>query len=61
MGYHAEWLRLNEPGTRLKDMLRMKSNQTQLLFEAIGNGWTVDVIAHILSFLPDELKGKESE
>lgn len=23
-------------------------------FEAIGNGWTVDVIAHILSFLPKE-------
>lgn len=23
-------------------------------FEAIGNGWTVDVIAHILSFLPQE-------
>ena len=22
----------------------------------IGNGWTVDVIAHILSFLPDEYK-----
>lgn len=25
-------------------------------FEAIGNGWTVDVIAHIFSFLPDEYK-----
>ena len=24
--------------------------------EAIGNGWTVDVIAHILSFLPEEYK-----
>lgn len=23
-------------------------------FESIGNGWTVDVIAHILSFLPNE-------
>jgi DNA (cytosine-5)-methyltransferase 3A len=23
---------------------------------ALGNGWTVDVIAHILSFLPDEYK-----
>lgn len=23
-------------------------------FEAIGNGWTVDVVAHILSFLPKE-------
>lgn len=23
-------------------------------FEAIGNGWTVDVIAHILSFIPDK-------
>lgn len=27
-------------------------------FEAIGNGWTVDVIAHIFSFLPDEYKIK---
>jgi DNA (cytosine-5)-methyltransferase 3A len=27
--------------------------------EAIGNGWTVDVIAHIFSFLPDEYKGKD--
>lgn len=24
--------------------------------KALGNGWTVDVIAHILSFLPDEYK-----
>lgn len=28
-------------------------------FEAIGNGWTVDVIAHIFSFLPDEYKYQE--
>lgn len=28
-------------------------------YEAIGNGWTVDVIAHIFSFLPDEYKIKE--
>lgn len=27
-------------------------------YTAIGNGWTVDVIAHILTFLP-ELKGSE--
>lgn len=27
--------------------------------KAIGNGWTVDVIAHIFSFLPDEYKIKE--
>lgn len=27
--------------------------------KAIGNGWTVDVIAHILSFLPDKYKIKE--
>lgn len=27
-------------------------------FEAIGNGWTVDVIAHILSFLPKEIKNE---
>lgn len=27
-------------------------------YKAIGNGWTVDVIAHILSFLPDEYKIK---
>lgn len=25
-------------------------------YKAIGNGWTVDVIAHIFSFLPDEYK-----
>ena len=24
--------------------------------KALGNGWTVDVIAHIFSFLPDEYK-----
>lgn len=28
-------------------------------YEAIGNGWTVDIIAHIFSFLPDEYKIKE--
>jgi len=27
-------------------------------YNTIGNGWTVDVIAHILSFLPDEFKEK---
>ena len=27
-------------------------------YKAIGNGWTIDVIAHILSFLPDEIKNK---
>ena len=32
---------------------------TQMKYEAIGNGWTVDVIAHILSFLPDEYKEQE--
>ena len=25
-------------------------------YKCIGNGWTVDVIAHILSFLPEEMK-----
>lgn len=25
-------------------------------YKGIGNGWTIDVIAHILSFLPDEYK-----
>lgn len=30
-------------------------------FEAIGNGWTVDVIAHILSFLPDQYKQEEKQ
>lgn len=24
--------------------------------KALGNGWTVDVIAHIFRFLPDEYK-----
>ena len=32
---------------------------TQMKYEAIGNGWTVDVIAHILSYLPDEYKTKK--
>ena len=27
-------------------------------YEAIGNGWTVDIIAHIFSFLPDKYKIK---
>ena len=27
--------------------------------KALGNGWTVDVIVHIFSFLPDEYKNKE--
>jgi site-specific DNA-cytosine methylase len=27
---------------------------TQMKYEAIGNGWTVDVIAHILSHIPKE-------
>ena len=30
-------------------------------YEAIGNGWTVDVIAHILSFLPEEYKELNNE
>jgi site-specific DNA-cytosine methylase len=28
-------------------------------YEALGNGWTVDVIAHIFSFLPDEYKKED--
>lgn len=27
-------------------------------YKAIGNGWTTDVISHLLSFLPSELKNK---
>ena len=30
-------------------------------FKAIGNGWTVDVIAHILSFLPEEYKHRKED
>ncbi len=30
-------------------------------YKAIGNGWTVDVISHIFSFLPDEYKRKEGK
>lgn len=30
-------------------------------YNTIGNGWTVDVIAYILSFLPDEYKIKNNE
>ena len=29
--------------------------------KALGNGWTVDVIAHIFSFLPDEYKISEAD
>ena len=36
-------------------ILKSKSDR----YKAIGNGWTVDVIAHIFSFLPDEYKIKE--
>lgn len=28
-------------------------------YKVIGNGWTVDVIAHIFSFLPEEYKIRE--
>ena len=27
-------------------------------YKCLGNGWTVDVVAHILSFLPEEMKTK---
>ena len=27
-------------------------------YKCLGNGWTVDVVAHILSFLPEEMKNK---
>lgn len=30
-------------------------------YKGVGNGWTVDVIAHILSFLPDEYKKQEGK
>lgn len=30
-------------------------------YEAVGNGWTVDVIAHILSYLPEEYKELNNE
>ena len=30
-------------------------------FKCLGNGWTVDVIAHILSYLPDEYKVKAEQ
>ena len=30
-------------------------------YKCIGNGWTVDVIAHILSFLPKEYKNDKNE
>ena len=31
----------------------------QMKYEAIGNGWTVDVIAHILSYIKKEEKEKK--
>jgi DNA (cytosine-5)-methyltransferase 3A len=30
-------------------------------YDMLGDGWTVDVIAHILSYLPDTYKNKEKE
>ena len=30
-------------------------------YSAIGNGWTVDVIAHIFSFLKDEIESEDDE
>lgn len=48
----------------LKEMCRLQTVPDDFLDmipetsarKALGNGWTVDVIAHILSFLPDEYK-----
>jgi site-specific DNA-cytosine methylase len=28
-------------------------------YKCIGNGWTVDVIAHILGYLREEINGRE--
>lgn len=42
------------------DYTNVEGVSTQMKYEGIGNGWTVDVIAHILSFLPNEYK-KEKE
>ncbi|MBQ8279586.1 MAG: DNA cytosine methyltransferase [Roseburia sp.] len=36
------------------DYTNVDGVSTQMKYESIGNGWTVDVIAHILSFLPNE-------
>ena len=35
---------------------RVKDVPNRAKYEAIGNGWTVDVIAHILSFIPNVTK-----
>ena len=40
------------------DYTNVDGVSTQMKYEAIGNGWTVDVIAHILTYLK---KGKEKE
>jgi site-specific DNA-cytosine methylase len=37
-----------------KDGKRLVSESQQ--YKALGNGWVVDVIAHIFSFIPDALK-----
>lgn len=41
------------------DYTNVDGVSTQMKYESIGNGWTVDVIAHILSFLPSEYKQRE--
>lgn len=41
------------------DYTNVDGVSTKMKYESIGNGWTVDVIAHILSFLPDEYKNKK--
>ena len=39
----------------IPDWYKWTVSETQQ-YKMLGNGWTVDIIKHILSFLPDELK-----
>ena len=41
----------------IPDWYKWGVSETQQ-YKMLGNGWTVEVIKHILSFLPDELKNK---
>jgi site-specific DNA-cytosine methylase len=47
-----EWERAQNLPDEYTSILKSKNERRG----AIGNGWTVDVIAHIFSFLPQEFK-----
>lgn len=42
------------PHDKIQKLIESGISDTQL-YKMLGNGWTIDVIAYILSFLPKEL------